>query len=113
MDDDERIEKLERACRAADHCFASLLAVREGATDELLQEMRSAIADALDPNAPDSQDGRHHRLRHVELHRMLDELLADFFGHRRSATPSETPILTLMQWSQAETIEPTEFEKGG
>jgi hypothetical protein len=43
----EVIEKLSAACVAADHALLSLLAVREGITDYVLQNVRTAIAEAL------------------------------------------------------------------
>lgn len=48
-----------------------------------------------------------HKERHVELHRKLDELLADFIeqtGKRVSATS----LLELLQWSFEQTKNPTE-----
>ena len=48
-----------------------------------------------------------HKQRHVELHKTLDELLADFLRHTNKF-PSKTPIIDLMSWSHEQTIEPTE-----
>lgn len=48
-----------------------------------------------------------HKKRHVLLHRMLDELVADFMGHT-GKMPSKTPIFELMEWSFTESREPTE-----
>jgi len=48
-----------------------------------------------------------HIERHKELHQALDELLADFIQHT-SALPSKTTVLELMQWSHAQTIDPTD-----
>lgn len=47
-----------------------------------------------------------HRSRHEMLHKMLDELVADFIVHTGSY-PSKTPILELMQWSAAQAKSPT------
>lgn len=52
-----------------------------------------------------------HRERHVMLHRYLDELLADYLTHNRTALPSHTPISDLMTWSHQQTIEPTEARR--
>jgi hypothetical protein len=46
-------------------------------------------------------------MRHVELHRALDELIADYLMHNRAALPSETNLLALMEWSFKQTKEPT------
>ena len=57
-----------------------------------------------------------HRERHVELHRMLDELLADFISGKsnKSALLSKTSIMELMYWSYEQTLKPTEKgEKNG
>ncbi len=50
-------------------------------------------------------DPEKHRARHIELHRMFDELLADFFTQTEERTGS--PILKLMKWSHAQTLAPT------
>ena len=47
-----RIERLSRACVAADHAIASVMAVREGITDEALQTCRDFIKAALEPDPP-------------------------------------------------------------
>ena len=44
------IEQLQRACRAADHAIASVMATREGITEEALQTVRDTIKQALDGN---------------------------------------------------------------
>lgn len=46
-----------------------------------------------------------HIERHKELHKALDELLADFIGHT-GKLPSQTTILELLQWSNAQTVSP-------
>lgn len=51
-----------------------------------------------------------HKARHVELHKMLDELVADFIGHTGNL-PSKTSLRELMQWAYEQTISPT--EEGG
>lgn len=49
-----------------------------------------------------------HRKRHVELHHEFDELMADFLAHNRGKLPSNTTLTELMEWSHAQTLEPTE-----
>ena len=41
------VDELVKACRAADHAIASVMAVRDGASDELLQSVRDAIQTAI------------------------------------------------------------------
>lgn len=43
-----------------------------------------------------------HRERHIILHKMLDELLADYIMETKK-TLSETSILQLMKWSYEQT----------
>lgn len=49
-----------------------------------------------------------HRARHLELHRALDELAADYMRHHHNARPSNTTIMDLMIWSFEQTRNPTE-----
>lgn len=49
-----------------------------------------------------------HKARHVELHKSLDELLADFIRHNPGKYPSETTILEFLRWSNEQTTNPTE-----
>jgi hypothetical protein len=53
-----------------------------------------------------------HAARHVELHRALDELLADFVDHHLSKVPykglDDTNLLELMEWSHRQTTDPDE-----
>ncbi len=56
--------------------------------------------------------GEAHRLRHVELHKELDELVADFLRHNRDARPSTTTLMAFMRWSYEQTMQPTETEPG-
>jgi hypothetical protein len=42
------IEQLIKAATAADHALGSILAVRDGITDEVLQTVRSALAEAIE-----------------------------------------------------------------
>jgi len=48
-----------------------------------------------------------HRARHVELHKMLDELVADWMTHT-GKRPSSSSVLELLEWSNTQTVEPTE-----
>jgi hypothetical protein len=52
-----------------------------------------------------------HKARHVELHKSLDELLADFIGHT-GGLPSQTTVMELIEWSYQQTQNPTETENG-
>jgi len=45
--------------------------------------------------------GQEHMDRHAELHRKLDELLADWFEHT-DARPSTSTVLDLIKWSHAQ-----------
>jgi hypothetical protein len=56
---------------------------------------------------PTTQD--EHRQRHIELHRSLDELIADFILHHKDKLLSETTVRELMEWAYLETINPTDL----
>lgn len=43
-----------------------------------------------------------HKQRHLELHDMLDELIADFIEHT-DKRPSKTTLSEFMQWSFEQT----------
>jgi hypothetical protein len=47
-----------------------------------------------------------HRKKHVELHRALRELVADWLREPDS-WPGRTPVFELIEWSHAQTINPT------
>lgn len=49
-----------------------------------------------------------HRARHEELHRALDELVADWAAHNRGVLPSTTSIMDLIIWSYEQTQDPVE-----
>jgi hypothetical protein len=53
-----------------------------------------------------------HKQRHVELHKALDDLIADFISHT-TKLPSRTSLLELMQWSHQQTINPVEEVTNG
>lgn len=42
------VDQLVRCCRAADHAIASVMACREGITDEALQNVRDALQKAIE-----------------------------------------------------------------
>lgn len=48
-----------------------------------------------------------HIERHKLLHRMFDELIADFVGHTNKLL-STTTIMELMEWSYQQTKDPAE-----
>lgn len=45
-----------------------------------------------------------HKQRHIELHRSLDELFADFITHGNGRTTSS--IRELLEWSHKQTQQP-------
>jgi len=47
-----------------------------------------------------------HKKRHTELHRSLDELVADFIIHTENR-PSQVTLLEFMEWSAKEMENPT------
>jgi len=55
------------------------------------------------------EDRKLHKERHAELHKMLDELVADFIMHT-SKRPSTSSVLELMQWSADQVDYPTETD---
>ena len=50
-----------------------------------------------------------HKKRHVELHKKLDELVADFIAHTEKLL-SETTLLELMRWSFEQTQYPSTLD---
>lgn len=53
---------------------------------------------------------KEHKQRHVELHKSLDELVADFIDHTYK-TPSQTTLMEFMKWSADQTKSPTEISE--
>jgi len=49
-----------------------------------------------------------HIRRHQELHKYLDELVADMLMHKPGMLPSKTTVMELMEWSYSQTQNPTE-----
>jgi hypothetical protein len=51
-----------------------------------------------------------HRERHQQLHKALDELLADYIGHHGDQPDFlNMPIRVLMEWSYQQTKNPDEW----
>ena len=51
-----------------------------------------------------------HRQRHVELHRALDQLFADYIQHHpKQHDYLGTPLRDFIEWSYAQTITPDEL----
>lgn len=48
-----------------------------------------------------------HKARHVELHKALDELAADFLTHNPGKMLSTTTVMELVRWSHQQTTDPT------
>lgn len=55
------------------------------------------------------QTKEEHKIRHQELHKSYDELMADFMRHT-TKLPSNTTMMELIKWSHQQTLEPTEEE---
>lgn len=53
------------------------------------------------------QTHEQHKARHIELHRMLDELTADFIRHTGRLL-SQTTVMDLLGWAYEQTLSPTE-----
>jgi len=47
-----------------------------------------------------------HRLRHIELHQALNELIADWILDTERL-PSDASVMELMEWSSRQAIKPT------
>lgn len=56
---------------------------------------------------PAKQSYEEHRKRHVLLHRMLDELAADWIWEAEGM-PSRATVAELMLWSHEQTINPSD-----
>ena len=53
-------------------------------------------------------DKQQHMDKHIILHTMLDELVADYILHQKRLL-SETTVLELIRWSYKQTISPEEL----
>ena len=52
---------------------------------------------------------KEHKQRHIELHRSLDELFADYISHHPEQIQFTTmPLAILLEWSFEQTKNPTE-----
>jgi hypothetical protein len=47
-----------------------------------------------------------HRQRHIELHKALDELIADYMGETLDFEILKGPVMKLVNWSHKQTTEP-------
>ena len=54
---------------------------------------------------------KEHIDRHIELHKYLDELIADWITHTENR-PSKSTVLELMQWSHTQTVQPDNTNDG-
>ncbi|TES88928.1 MAG: hypothetical protein E3J94_07135 [Desulfobacteraceae bacterium] len=54
-------------------------------------------------------DKEEHKKRHNELHKMFDELLADFITHTKKGLTST--LMELVVWSSEQTDNPTETKE--
>jgi hypothetical protein len=49
-----------------------------------------------------------HKKRHIELHKSLDELFADYiYHHSEQLSFNDMPIIELIKWSSSQTKNPT------
>jgi hypothetical protein len=48
-----------------------------------------------------------HKAKHIELHKKLDELIADFIDQTDNSL-SKTSVMELIKWSYEQTKNPTE-----
>ena len=53
-------------------------------------------------------DPEKHKQIHIDLHKSLDTLLADFISHTEKL-PSKTTLLEFIEWSYEQTKNPTDF----
>ncbi len=72
------------------------------------------VKDSSPPTNEKEFDEIQHKARHILLHSMFDELLADYIAHHRSieevAFVLHQPINKLMEWSYEQTINPSEHD---
>jgi len=90
---------------------ASFRATQEVRICDLPQSLRVLASEPKGDNRERMNMNRdNHRERHVELHKALDELFADFITHSGTETFTKAPIISLIEWSHAQTIEPDHEE---
>lgn len=86
-----------------------LIGITEGERELIVSALRCARSERtpIDAITPEG-----HKARHVELHKALDELFANFIQHNPDlSTYTKQPIIALMEWSHSQTIQPTEVPK--
>ena len=99
------IEAVSEGPASPYHRHEALCSLSSAALQRAAQIDLTSAATA--PPAPTSNlTAAEHKARHEELHRALDELLADWIRHA-GGLPSES-VHALMQWSHQQTIAPTE-----
>lgn len=55
---------------------------------------------------------KEHKQKHVELHKSLDELFADYILHHPNQIKfTSMPIIKLMKWAHEQTISPDELKQ--
>lgn len=54
---------------------------------------------------------KEHQARHLELHKALDELLADYLLHHPGSVPGKIMLIQLLEWSHQQTTEPTALDQ--
>lgn len=88
---------------SADQVAHAFIAGRVSATKEML----AAPVSEQGTRSPKTPAG--HKARHVELHKALDELFADFIRHNPDLHDYTTqPIMVLLKWSNQQQHNPTE-----
>ena len=109
---ERRITELEQALIAA-KAYVEKAIKESGDNNNYVYTGDKAVLDSVERalgavpgNDPDLHRLRH-KHRHVQLHRNLDELVADYITHTQGL-PSKTTVLELMTWSNGQTVNPEE-----
>lgn len=80
-------------------------------SDREILRTKAPVSESAARPDPRSKEG--HKARHVELHKALDELFADFIRHNPDLRNFTTqPIMALLKWSNQQQQEPTEVADG-
>lgn len=111
---DQERDSWEKLARAIAKRFDAL-----GTDQESVWRLRAEEVGALGTQSPtqsetkrDTSTPEGHRQRHVELHKAMDELLADYMrNHRDQQSFLDMPFRQLMEWSHRQTIQPDEVAK--
>ena len=54
---------------------------------------------------------KEHKKRHIELHKSIDELFADYIAHHPDEIEfTKMPLMKLINWSYEQTKNPTELK---